>query len=91
MWHPATDCPPVTSRIEGIAIGPEVGSCGTAAYWKRTIIVEDMESSPLWQPYLELTDPSSCAPAGPHRYLAASASCWAPLPFTTANPRAQPR
>lgn len=44
-----------TSRIEGIAIGPEVGSCGTAAYWKRTIIVEDMESSPLWQPYLELT------------------------------------
>jgi hypothetical protein len=72
--------------IEGIAIGPEVGSCGTAAYFKRTIIVEDMENSPLWQPYLELTAPSGCAPAGPHRYLAASASYWAPLPFTTTKP-----
>ncbi|BBF87133.1 diguanylate cyclase [Aquitalea magnusonii] len=43
--------------IEGIAIGPEVGSCGTAAYFKRTIIVDDMENSPLWQPYLELIRP----------------------------------
>ncbi|WP_159874757.1 sensor domain-containing diguanylate cyclase [Aquitalea denitrificans] len=43
--------------IEGIAIGPQVGSCGTAAYFKRTIIVDDMENSPLWQPYLELIRP----------------------------------
>lgn len=49
--------PAYSAMIEGIAIGPEVGSCGTAAYWKRTIIVEDMESSPLWQPYLELVRP----------------------------------
>jgi len=40
--------------IDGIAIGPQVGSCGTAAYWKRTIIVEDMEDSPLWAPYLDI-------------------------------------
>ena len=40
--------------IDGIAIGPQVGSCGTAAFWKRTIIVEDMENSPLWQPYLDV-------------------------------------
>ncbi|WP_226034176.1 sensor domain-containing diguanylate cyclase [Aquitalea palustris] len=49
--------PEYSALIEGIAIGPEVGSCGTAAYWKRTIIVEDMENSPLWQPYLDFVRP----------------------------------
>ena len=33
--------------IDGIAIGPDVGSCGTAAFRKEQVIVEDIASSPL--------------------------------------------
>jgi PAS domain S-box-containing protein len=37
--------------IDGFAIGPRVGSCGTAAYSKKLIIVEDIASDPLWADY----------------------------------------
>jgi diguanylate cyclase (GGDEF)-like protein len=35
--------------IDGIAIGPQVGSCGTAAFLGEQVIVEDIAISPLWQ------------------------------------------
>ena len=34
--------------IDGMAIGPVAGSCGTAAYTKQTVIVGDIQSDPLW-------------------------------------------
>jgi len=34
--------------VDGIAIGPKVGSCGTAAYLKKQVIVSDIASDPLW-------------------------------------------
>ena len=34
--------------IDGIAIGPEVGSCGTAAYRKASVTVTDIATDPLW-------------------------------------------
>ncbi len=37
--------------IDGVSIGPSVGSCGTAAYNKEVIIVEDIASDPLWADY----------------------------------------
>ena len=40
--------------INGVHIGPEVGSCGTAAYQKVRIIVEDIATSPLWENFREL-------------------------------------
>ncbi len=40
--------------IDGLAIGPAVGSCGTAAYDQRQVIVTDIESDPLWAGYCEL-------------------------------------
>ncbi|MEK6752304.1 MAG: PAS domain S-box protein [Chloroflexota bacterium] len=40
--------------IDGVAIGESVGSCGTAAYRKETIIVSDIASDPLWVDYREL-------------------------------------
>jgi len=40
--------------IEGVQIGPCVGSCGTAAYRNEIVIVEDIASSPLWAGYQEL-------------------------------------
>src|SRR5271168_1701280 len=40
--------------VDGIKIGPKVGSCGSAAYLKKLVIVEDIATSPLWQNYAEL-------------------------------------
>ncbi len=40
-----------SKEIEGIQIGPKVGSCGTAAYTGRTVIVEDIANDPLWADY----------------------------------------
>ena len=34
--------------IDGVAIGPSVGSCGTAAYLGERVVVEDVRSDPLW-------------------------------------------
>lgn len=42
-------------RIDGLAIGPSVGSCGTAAYWRRTVEVQDIRTDPLWADFRELT------------------------------------
>jgi diguanylate cyclase (GGDEF)-like protein/PAS domain S-box-containing protein len=37
--------------LEGIAIGPDVGSCGSAAYYGRPVLAEDLDTDPRWQPY----------------------------------------
>lgn len=35
----------------GLPIGSHVGSCGSAAYLKQLVIVEDIQNSPRWTPY----------------------------------------
>ena len=40
--------------IDGVAIGPAVGSCGTAAFANRQVIVADIASDPLWANYKSL-------------------------------------
>ena len=34
--------------VQGLRIGPTVGSCGTAAYWNVPVIVENIYEDPLW-------------------------------------------
>ncbi|MEP6563920.1 MAG: EAL domain-containing protein [Mesorhizobium sp.] len=53
-----------TSAIDGAAIGPKVGSCGTAIYRREPVIVTDIQQDPLWDDYRDL--------AAPHGYR----SCW---------------
>ncbi len=60
--------------VEGLLIGPEVGSCGTAAYWNERVIVEDIQSDPLWRNLKKIA-----AQAG-------VASCWS-HPITTKSGR----
>ena len=43
-----------TSAINGVEIGPGVGSCGTAAYLRERVIVEDIQQHPYWASYKEL-------------------------------------
>lgn len=37
--------------IDGARIGPSVGSCGTAAFTRQTVVVTDIATDPLWVDY----------------------------------------
>lgn len=59
LLHPLAG--PTISRtysdaLDGIPIGPDVGSCGTAAHFRRPIAVTDIFADPLWIPYRPLAD-----------------------------------
>ncbi len=40
--------------IDGAAIGPQAGSCGTAAFTGERVVVSDIAHDPLWEGYREL-------------------------------------
>ena len=40
--------------LDGLRIGPRVGSCGTAIYRREKVIVADIMSDPLWEDYRDL-------------------------------------
>src|SRR2546426_1935880 len=42
------------AAVDGVEIGPCVGSCGTAAHRKEQVIVSDIATDPLWANYREL-------------------------------------
>ena len=50
--------------LDGVKIGPGVGSCGTAAFIKELVIVEDINTHPYWNQYKELA------------LMAGVQSCW---------------
>jgi len=56
LWHAAAPSLPksCTDAIDGIVIGPSVGSCGTAAYRREPVIVSDIATDPLWADYRHL-------------------------------------
>ena len=58
--------------VEGLRIGPMVGSCGTAAFWNEPVIVEDISEDPLWK---DLRDAAA---------LAGVLACWS-QPITNAH------
>lgn len=43
--------------IDGAPIGAAAGSCGTAAYLRRSVIVSNIETDPLWAEYRNLARP----------------------------------
>ncbi len=51
----APNLPPAYMRaLEGLAVGPVVGSCGTAAHRREDVIVGDIDTDPLWAAYRDL-------------------------------------
>jgi signal transduction histidine kinase len=42
------------AALDGVTIGQGVGSCGTAAFQKQRVIVEDINIHPYWAQYKEL-------------------------------------
>ena len=45
--------------VDGIVIGPKVGSCGTAAYRRERVSVADIARDPLWEDFRELAEQAS--------------------------------
>jgi len=56
--------PDYLQALQGLPIGPGVGSCGTAMWRREPVIVTDVQADPLWAPYRDL--------AGAHGLRA----CW---------------
>ncbi|CAN5687461.1 hypothetical protein BH23GEM5_BH23GEM5_09750 [soil metagenome] len=56
LRHGAAPSLPVeyTQAIDGLEIGPSVGSCGTAAYSGKPVIVTDIETDSRWEGFREL-------------------------------------
>lgn len=55
--HPlaAPGLPPhICQALDGLPIGPAVGSCGTAAFRGEPVVVTDIETDPLWADYVAL-------------------------------------
>jgi PAS domain S-box-containing protein len=46
-----------TKAIDGLAIGPKAGSCGTAMYRRESVVVTDILEDPLWEPYRAVVEP----------------------------------
>lgn len=46
-----------SALLDGVAIGPNVGSCGTAAWRKTPVLVTDIATDPLWADYKDLILP----------------------------------
>ena len=58
--------------VNGLHIGPMVGSCGTASYWNLPVIVENIAEDPLWIDLREVAK------------IAGVAACWShPVTTTT--------
>ncbi len=45
---------PYNEAVDGVAIGPSAGSCGTAAYRAEPVIVSDINTDPLWADYRDV-------------------------------------
>ncbi|MGZ8241321.1 MAG: EAL domain-containing protein [Methylobacter sp.] len=59
--------------IDGLKIGEGVGSCGTAAFTGKRVIVEDITSHPYWTAYKTLTAKADLA------------SCWSQPVISSSN------
>ncbi|MEP6726199.1 MAG: PAS domain S-box protein [Bacteroidota bacterium] len=59
-------------KIDGLQTGAEAGSCGTAIFLRKTIIVSDIKHDPLWKDYKDI--------AGKYKL----AACWS-FPIVTSS------
>ena len=59
--------------VEGLHIGPTVGSCGTAAFWNIPVAVENIFEDPLWEPLRDAA------------VVAGVSSCWSHPIVTTSG------
>jgi signal transduction histidine kinase len=64
-----------TSAIDGIVIGPETGSCGSAAFHRTPIVAEDVRTDPRWVGYRDLAAAHDLRACWSVPILAADGTC----------------
>jgi diguanylate cyclase (GGDEF)-like protein/PAS domain S-box-containing protein len=40
-----------SKALDGVAIGPDIGSCGSAAFYGEPVLAMDIDTDPRWQPF----------------------------------------
>jgi len=73
--------------IDGSAIGPMVGSCGTAIFWNVPVIVEDIQADPLWRPLSDLAEKAGVAACWSHPFTSSSGRVLGARAFYSRAPR----
>ncbi len=76
------------AAIDGSAIGPTIGSCGTAIYWNVPIIAEDIQKDPLWVPFAELAKKAGVAACWSHPFASKTGSVLGALALYSPVPQA---
>jgi signal transduction histidine kinase len=76
------------AAVDGYAIGPTVGSCGTAIYWNVPVIVEDIQTDPLWADLAELAKGAGVAACWSHPFTSRSGNVLGALALYSPVPKA---
>jgi two-component system, cell cycle sensor histidine kinase and response regulator CckA len=60
--------------MDGLLIGPTVGSCGTAAFWNVPMVVENIAEDPLWKAFRTTAAEAEVAACWSHPITASDGS-----------------
>ena len=74
--------------IDGTAIGPAVGSCGTAAFLQRRVVVIDIRTDPLWKDFRDLAARAELRACWSEPIFASDGTCLGSFGMYYASPRA---
>jgi PAS domain S-box-containing protein len=77
--------------IDGVEIGPAVGSCGTAAFRREAVHVADIAADPLWAPYRDLALPHGLRACASVPFLSAAGEVLGTFAMYFASPRVPTR
>ena len=72
--------------IDGEAIGPNMGSCGTAIFWNIPVVVSDIQADPLWRKLAPLAKEAGVAACWSHPFISSSGEALGALALYAAQP-----
>jgi len=75
------------AAIHGVTIGPTVGSCGTAAFTGKRVVVTDIQTDPLWSDYKALAAQAGLAACWSEPILSSNGRLLGTFAFYYAQPR----
>jgi len=79
------------NAIDGEAIGPSVGSCGTAIFWNIPVVVSDIQADPLWRNLAPLAMKAGVAACWSHPFTSSSGEVLGALALYATQPESPSR
>lgn len=74
--------------VDGLAVGPTVGSCGAAVAQRRRVVAEDVETHPNWAAFRELTRRAEIRACWSEPFFASDGTVLGTFAMHYAEPRA---